>query len=155
MSPIRDDDRPKGTNWKPWVLGCVGVPLLLIVGCIALMGGAFFWARNSVPNKSAVERARQNPAVIEALGTPIKAGLSGSTQFSTNATREGNVTQATLVIPVTGPKGRGRIEVVGQKRKGRWHYSQLEAVIDKTGQRIDLRTPEEASEPTPPAERDR
>ncbi len=155
MSPIRDDDRPKGANWKPWVLGCIAGPLILIAGCFALMGGAFFWAKNSSPSKSTLERARRNPAVVAALGTPIKAGFLGSTQVSTKVVNGVSVTEALLTTPLTGPKDRGRLEVVGLKREGRWIYSRLEVVIDRTGQRIDLRTPEEASEPTPPEGQDR
>jgi len=150
MSPIRDDDRPKGVNWKPWVLGCIGLPLLLIAGCLALAGGAFFWARSSIPNRTALERARHNPAVVAALGAPLKASFSGNTQFSSSTNAgEGSVTRATTTVPLSGPKGSGILSVVAEKRKGKWRYQRLELTLDKTGQRIDLRTPEElaAAEP--------
>lgn len=155
MSPIRDDDRPQGGKWKWWLLGCIGGPLLLVAGCVALLGGAFFWARNAAPNRMALERAKHNAAVVEALGSPLKTGFSGNTQIQSGvSTSDGKGTQATMTIPVTGPKGTGVLSVVAERRKGVWRYRQIEITVDKTGQRIDLRNPGEISdassgEPTP------
>lgn len=147
MSPIRDDDRPKSGNWKWWVLGCVGGPLILIAGCFALAGGAFLWVRNAAPNRMALERAKHNPAVVEALGVPLKAGFSGDTQIQSGvSTSEGKSTRAVMTIPVTGPKGHGVLSVVAERRKGVWRYRRLEITVDRTGQRIDLRSPGEISD---------
>lgn len=144
MSPIRDDDRPKRSGCRPWVLGCVGVPLALAVGCVALISGGFFWARSSLPSKAALERARANPAVREALGTPLKGKLIGENNVMVyNAGSGGKRSEATFSIPVTGPKGSGTILVAGEKRKGAWHFRRMEITLDKTGATIDLLTPGE------------
>jgi len=144
MSPIRDDDRPKGASWKPWVLGCVGVPLLLVAGCLALAGGAFFWARGSMPNRMALERARHNPAVREALGTPLRIGFASDTNVQANVSGpDGSTSRTSITHPISGPKGKGTLSVVAEKRKGHWHYEKLSVTIEKTGQVIDLLAPGE------------
>ena len=55
--------------------------------------------------KEALARAKADPVVIEALGSPIKDGflLSGNTNVN-GASGESN-----LAIPISGPKGKGTI----------------------------------------------
>lgn len=83
---------------------------------------------------NALARARANPAVIEALGSPIKDGflMSGNTNVN-RASGESN-----LSIPISGPKGKGTIYVSAQKSLGEWNYSGLVVEIRQTHQRIDL-----------------
>jgi len=148
MSPIRDDDRPKRSGCRPWVLGCVGVPLVLAIGCVALISGGFFWARSSLPSKAALERASANPAVREALGTPLTTKFFGENNVMVyNAGSGRKTSEATFSIPVTGPRGSGTIMVAGERRKGTWHFQRMEINIDKTGATIDLLTPAERAEP--------
>ena len=84
--------------------------------------------------KDALERAKANSAVIEALGSPIAEGflVSGNTNVN------GAAGQANLSIPISGPKGKGTIYVAASKSLGRWNYSGLIVEIAKTHQRIDL-----------------
>ncbi len=90
--------------------------------------------KSTDPYKDAFAKARIHPAVIEALGSPIKEGffVSGNTNVS-GATGEAN-----LSIPISGPKGKGTIYVKAEKSLGRWSYSDLIVEIQKTGHRIDL-----------------
>ena len=84
--------------------------------------------------KDPLARAKTHPAVIEALGSPIREGflVSGNTNVNA-ASGEGN-----LSIPISGPKGKGTIYVAATKSLGRWNYSGLVVEIEKTHQRIDL-----------------
>jgi hypothetical protein len=84
--------------------------------------------------KEALARAKTDPAVIEALGSPIKDGflLSGSTNVN-GASGESN-----LAIPISGPKGKGTIYVSATKSLGRWKYSGFVVEIERTHERIDL-----------------
>ena len=84
--------------------------------------------------KDALTRAKAHPAVIEALGSPIKDGflVSGNTNVN-GASGETN-----LSIPISGPKGKGTIYIAATKSLGRWNYSGLIFEIAKTHQRIDL-----------------
>lgn len=148
MSPIRDDDRPAKRSGclNPWVLGCVGVPLLLVVGCFALAGGGFLWMRSSLPDQPALERARANPAVVAALGTPLESRIFGDTNvmvYDSKSSNEESSTKASYSIPISGPKGKGTILIEGEKRRGTWLYRRMELTIAESGATIDLRTPEE------------
>jgi hypothetical protein len=46
--------------------------------------------------------------------------------------------EANLSIPISGPKGKGTINVAANKSLGRWNYSGLIVEIAKTHQRIDI-----------------
>ena len=67
--------------------------------------------------KDPLARAKTHPAVIEALGSPIREGflVSGNTNVNA-ASGEGN-----LSIPISGPKGKGTIYVAATKSLGRWN----------------------------------
>jgi hypothetical protein len=115
--------------------GCCLVPLIL--------GGAFatfiilvvFGAmKQSDAYKMAVARAKADPRVTSALGTPIEEGwyLSGNTNVN------GSSGDADLSIPISGPKGKGTIYAVATKSGGQWSYSKLQVKIDSSGETIDL-----------------
>src|SRR5215468_5084383 len=84
--------------------------------------------------KEALARAKADPAVIEALGLPIKDGflMSGNTNV------DGASGESNLAIPISGPKGKGTIYVSANKSLGQWNYSGLVVEIAQTHQRIDL-----------------
>jgi hypothetical protein len=93
-------------NWKWFVpLGCFTVALLFLalVGSILVI---VFSASTDV-YKEALARAKADPAVIEALGSPIKNGflVSGNTNV------DGASGESNLAIPISGPKGKGTIYV--------------------------------------------
>jgi len=84
--------------------------------------------------REALARAKADPAVIEALGSPIKDGflVSGNTNVN-GASGESN-----LAIPISGPKGKGTIYVSASKSLGQWNYSGLVVEVGQTRERIDL-----------------
>lgn len=84
--------------------------------------------------KEALARAKANPAVIEALGSPITEGflVSGNTNVN-DASGESN-----LAIPISGPRGKGTIYVSANKSLGQWNYSGLVVEVEQTHERIDL-----------------
>jgi len=84
--------------------------------------------------KEALARAKADPAVTEALGSPIKEGflLSGNTNVN------GAAGESNLAIPISGPKGKGTIYVSANKALGQWNYSGLVVEIGETHERIDL-----------------
>jgi hypothetical protein len=120
----------------PWVwigVGC-GVALMGIAGFIAFMVFAIFTSmRSSAPYRDAVQRAQNDPRVIEALGRPIEPGwfISGSINTS------GQSGDANLDVPVSGPKQSGSIHVVGTKEGGRWTYTRM-LFTPASGPTIDL-----------------
>ena len=138
-----------GRNWKWFVpTGCLGLALLL-AGFVALLVVVIFGAmKSSDVYKDAVAKAGANPAVIDALGSPIKEGmfLSGNTNVN------GASGEANLAIPISGPKGKGTIYVAATKSAGQWTYATLAVEVEKTHERIDLirtRVPQKMPSPSP------
>jgi hypothetical protein len=137
--PLTQTATPKSNwwkrNWKWFVpLGCFTVALLFLtfVGSILLI--VFSAMKSTGVYKEALARAKANPAVTEALGSPIKDGflMSGNTNVN-GASGESN-----LAIPISGPKGSGTIYVSANKSLGRWIYSGLVVEVGQTHERIDL-----------------
>ncbi len=122
-------------NWQWFVpVGCLGILTVFaaFVGSIALI--VFGAMKSTDVYKSALARVEGHASVIEALGSPIKAGflVSGNTNIN------GASGEANLSIPISGPKGKGKIYVAATKSLGQWNYSGLVVEIEKTHQRIDL-----------------
>ena len=115
-------------------IGCLGALVLLaaFVGSTALI--VFGAMKSTDVYKSALDRAEEHSSVIEALGSPVKAGflVSGNTNIN------GASGEANLSIPISGPKGKGKIYVAATKSLGEWNYSGLVVEIEKSHQRIDL-----------------
>ena len=115
-------------------LGCFSVALmfLLFVGSILVI--VFSAMKSTDVYKEALSRAKADPAVIEALGSPIKDGflMSGNTNVN-GASGETN-----LAIPISGPKGKGTIYVSANKSLGQWIYSGLVVEVGETHKRINL-----------------
>jgi hypothetical protein len=96
------------------------------------MGGVIYFVqsalRSSYPYQLAVKRATESPVVTAKLGTALHIGwfVSGSLGFN------GSEGSASLGIPISGPNGKGSIEVVGKKHANHWNFETLE--LDVSGQ---------------------
>lgn len=130
-----------GRNWKWFVpTGCLGI-LLLGATFVCLIISVIFGAmKSSDAYKAALAKAKADPRVIEALGSPIEAGFL----VSGNASVNGSSGNADLTIPISGPDGKGTIYCVASKFAGKWTFSKLVVEVGKAGERIDL-TEEPAS----------
>jgi len=115
-------------------LGCFSVALLFLLFIGSILVIVFSAMKSTDVYKEALARAKADPAVIEALGSPIKEGffLSGNTNMN-DAAGESN-----LAIPISGPKGKGTIYVSANKALGQWNYSGLVVEVGQTHERIDL-----------------
>src|SRR6266403_5921862 len=86
-------------------LGCL-LPVLFVGGC----GLVVFWFATGIMKQSdaykiALARAQANPAVIEAIGSPIsQTGI-----VSGNSNVNGRTGQANFSIPLSGPKGKATL----------------------------------------------
>ena len=122
-------------NWKWFVpTGCLTIIVLFLAFIGSILMIVFSAIKSTDPYKDALARAKMHPAVIEALGSPIKEGffVSGNTNVN------GASGDANLAIPISGPKGKGTIYAKATKSLGRWSYSDLVVEIQATGKRIDL-----------------
>ena len=130
VAPVRQPDWI-ARNWKWFVpLLCV-FALLIIAGFVV---GIFAVMKSSDVYTGAVARARSNPAVIAALGTPVSEGFFVTGNISENNS-SGN---ANLVISLSGPSGSAKLNVLATRSNGDWHFDELMVLLDKTHQQIDL-----------------
>ena len=124
-----------GRNWK-WVVptGCLTVIVLFFVFTATIALAVFGMLKGTDVYKTAVTRAKNDPRVATALGTPIKEGwyVGGSTQIT------GGSGKSDLSIPIRGPKGTATIYVMATKFAGDWQYSKLVVKVEGTGETIDL-----------------
>ncbi|HKS03928.1 MAG TPA: cytochrome c oxidase assembly factor Coa1 family protein [Chthoniobacterales bacterium] len=122
-------------NWKWFVpLGCFTVAMLFLVFVGSILVIVFSAMKSTDVYKEALARAKADPAVIEALGSPIQDGffISGNTNVN-GASGESN-----LAIPISGPKGKGTIYASATKSLGQWNYSGLVVEVGQTHERLDL-----------------
>ena len=129
-------------NWKWFVpTGCclgtlLGIILSIAIfgmGIVGLVSGISKILKSSEPYQTAVARAKANDKVVTALGTPIDEGFPMGKVNTNNDSGE-----ADLSIPLTGPKGKCTVYVVGTRTAGTWTYSKMSATITGTGDEIDL-----------------
>jgi hypothetical protein len=129
-------------NWKWFVpTGCCLGTLLGLILAVAVFGFSIFAIftgvsaalKSSEPYKVAVARAQANDKVTTALGTPLSEGFPMGSINTNNDT--GNVD---FSIPISGPKGKGTIYVVGTRSAGTWTYSKMSVTIAGSAETIDL-----------------
>ncbi len=106
-----------------------GIGLLLIP--VGFLGIASVF-KASEPYQFAMGRIQQDERVIQALGEPIEVGLfiMGNLQTS------GPNGEASMAIPVSGPRASGTTYVIATKRLGRWTVTDVVVDVAETGQRI-------------------
>lgn len=122
-------------NWKWFVpTGCLTMLALFVLFVCSIAMIVFSAMKSTDVYKDALAKAKATPAVVEALGSPIKDGLFVSGNTNVN----GASGEANLAIPISGPQGKGTIYLKAEKSLGRWNYSELVVEIQKTGERIDL-----------------
>jgi Cytochrome oxidase complex assembly protein 1 len=145
--------RPKtwfDRNWKWLVTLLLILAFLIVAGFIAaVLFGVEALIKNSDPYhpyQLAVRRATESPTVAEKLGTPIQIGwfVSGNINYS------GSGANVNLSIPISGPKGRGHIGVVGKEHAKRWTFETLEVDVTGDGEPISLQQDAPPAGPAPP-----
>lgn len=138
MPPPLPSAHPRGwwsRHWK-WVVPLLGALLLaLFAGVVLLFMSALFgMIKSSDAYQQALQKARANPAVVQALGEPIEEGWFTMGNISVN----GPSGEANLQIPISGPKGEGDIYLEATKSAGQWNYSTLLVRVDGSDRSIDL-----------------
>ena len=117
------------------VLTAVAVCILLVVGGAAgIIGAVFGSIKSSDVYQGALTAAMEDTQVIDALGEPVEAGLIPSGSISV----ENNSGDASLSIPISGPKGKGTLYVEAVRSAGSWEYTLLEVTVDGRPGRINL-----------------
>jgi hypothetical protein len=122
-------------NWK-WLVpgGCLVMALLIAGFVAAIMYFVFSMMKSNDAYAHALEVARSNPSVVAALGRPIEEGTFVTGNFEEN----GPSGVASFQIPLSGPKGAGKVYVEARKSAGQWTYNVMVFESDATRQRVNL-----------------
>lgn len=88
----------------------------------------------SEPVAIALNLAHQDPKVQAMLGEPIEQGWS----ISGNEQTSGSSGQATLFIPVSGPRGSGTLYLDAERSLGKWTVKRLGLVMEKSGKQTEI-----------------
>ena len=102
------------------VLGGLG-----IFGAMKAMKSSDFYAQ-------ALEQVQANAEVTEGLGSPIKGGIPRSWHMHS----EGTSGDAEAEFRISGPKGKGVVNVEGVNTKGKWEFTRLDVTFG--GATLDL-----------------
>jgi hypothetical protein len=126
------------TSRAKWIalIGCGGS--LALVACLVIFIGAIFLIvfgaiRSSDVYTEAVEIAQGSEAVSAALGQPVETGWFVSGSINTS----GSSGDADIIIPLSGPIGKGDLVVIAFRRNRNWEFSSLYLDVEG-GARIDL-----------------
>jgi Cytochrome oxidase complex assembly protein 1 len=117
------------------------------MGCL-LVGGIFAFVmatvRSSDAYQQALAAAQRDPKVVAALGAPVEPGWFTTGRIEVN----GPTGHAALAIPVSGPRGAGRIDVVADKVAGKWAFRALTVQVSGRPTPLDLLPPAPAPQPS-------
>ncbi len=108
---------------------CAGTAILFILvigfilGIFLLIMGSF---RSSPVYLQAMEAARADSRVVQALGTPIESGwlITGS------ISEQGISGDASLVIPISGSRKSGTLYASARKANGVWEFYTLAVQVE-------------------------
>lgn len=113
-------------RWKTVVFASLAAALLVVIVLAGL--------RNSDAARLAVRTAQSNPRLIQRIGEPITVGwfVGGSLDVTpASGTAE-------LAIPLSGPKGDGKLYAYALKTAGIWRLTLLQFGFEKSSDRLDL-----------------
>ena len=137
-APTTDAGRPKalgGTN-VPLMIG-LGCFALLVMGCLFILGVFAITSvtlRSSDAYQLALAAAQRDPSVATELGTPIHAGWVTTGRIHV----AGSTGEANLDIPISGPRGTGTVGVHAKKLAGKWSFDRLQVHIPGRPTPLDL-----------------
>jgi ribosomal protein L7/L12 len=117
------------TSTAGCLLGCL--PTLLFMGLCAgfIMLSSHIMFRAFGPLDQALAIINNDPAVVQAFGTPITPGVFVTGEMSSG----GSSSSASMSVPISGPKRSGELNVSGSWRRGVWDLS-IWVLYDEDGE---------------------
>jgi hypothetical protein len=124
---------------RRWFLPLViAGPVLLVVLAVGFVVGIFAVVMGSMKAsgayQQALKRVRSDPAVVQAIGRPVRPGRT----VWGNINVSGPNGSASMSFPVSGPKGEGRVFVDATKTGGVWTLDSLSVEIEGRPGRLVL-----------------
>jgi hypothetical protein len=138
--PMKKNWIERNPKWKI-PLGCLTLLILVggfVTGLLTVIVTSF---HHSDAYQQAIALASENTQVREQLGQPMKPGWFTSGNISIN----GSTGDANLVIPISGPRGKGTIRAAA-KKSGTWKFTSLTVTIEGQPEPIDLLSVQAPSE---------
>ena len=118
-------------NWK-WITGIAAIGLIVLVATLVL--GVLAIMRNSDAYRGAMARVNSSSEVSKYLGSPVEDSLL----FTGTVTKSMNSGRAELLIPISGPKGKGVVRVQAIFVDQKWLYVRCLIEANGKGAIIDL-----------------
>jgi hypothetical protein len=119
------------------ILSLIALPFLVFAGFLAYFGVSGTPMSGLVHSgvySEVLTRARNDPRVLEALGSPVETDPPRLEVFEDS----GATGRAHFSVLLRGPKGAGRLSALAGKRNGAWTFATLAVRLDG-GREIDLR----------------
>jgi len=121
-SPTGDWIEPPGLSTRGKLgIGTLAAVSVVVLFVIPLFFGVDAMMRRSDAYKLTLNTAQASPCVTNALGSPLEPGWMVTGGISESST-EGS---ANLSIPVSGPKGKGNLDVDATQLNGKWRIDSL------------------------------
>ncbi len=115
--------------------GCL--TMLALVGAFVCIIIVFVFSvmKSTDVYKQALAKAKADSRVVAALGSPITDGyfVMGKTETT------GASGTADLSVPLSGPKGKGKLYFVASRFGGEWEFSKMVVEVESSGEKIDLK----------------
>jgi Cytochrome oxidase complex assembly protein 1 len=131
------DSASRKTPGQYLVLSLIALPFLVFAGFLAYFGARGTPMSGLVHSgvySEALTRARNDPRVLEVLGSPVETDAPRLAVFED----DGASGRAHFTVLLRGPKGAGRLSTLAGRRKGAWTFERLAVRLDG-GREIDLR----------------
>lgn len=126
--------------------GCIGLSgcLSLLVGgliLVGIVGGIIYLVmgnfKSSPVYTQAIKAAQSDSRVTQALGEPVQPGW-----YVTGTIEEQGISgDATLTIPISGPRKGGTLFASARKQNGVWQFYTLAVQVDGDDRVIPLNPP--------------
>lgn len=130
--------QPATYSGGPWrsrlVLGLVSL-LAIAAFLVSLLTFIEHEIKSSEVYERSVAEARASWEVIGSLGQPINVGWFSSGEITQASNGTG---RARLTIPLSGPKGKGKLKVEAARLAGRWRFSVLQFIPPGQAPTVDL-----------------
>lgn len=124
---------PRPARWGLRVLGAGAI----LISCTALH---FVILRGAAPTRQAVDLMRRHAVAGKKIGTPVEIGWGarGYIHAEGSVNDEHVLPHIDASVPVSGPRGSGRLSIEGRVEGARWVFTRVILRLDEGGERVDI-----------------
>jgi len=122
----------RGSHWIKVGLATAALVALFVVFLLIFIEHEI---RSSTVYHSSLNEACASDAVAKAIGRPIQAGWFNLGEVVQSSDGRG---RAKLTIPISGPKGKGKLKIDAVRSSGNWRFLILQFTDDRGGDTADL-----------------